>query len=115
MAPTMRWRMPPDISCGCCSRRVSGEGMRTAFSSSRARFQALGASRALVHPDRLGHLVADGEQRVQRGHGILQDHGDALAAHAAHLGVGFLQQVLALEQHPAAGDAAPPAAAGAGW
>jgi hypothetical protein len=60
---------------------------------------------SFMHADRLRHLVADGEQRVQRGHGILQDHGDALAAHAAHLGVGFLQQVLALEQHPAAGHA----------
>ena len=105
MAPTMRWRMPPDISCGYCRRRVSGDGMRTAFSSSRARAPGGGAAGALVHPDRLGHLVADGEQRVERGHRVLQDHGDALAAHAAHLGVGFLEQVLALEQHPAAGDA----------
>ena len=74
-------------------------GMRTAFSSSRARLQAVARPAPLVHPDRLRHLVADGEQRVQRGHRVLQDHGDALAAHAAHLGVGFLQQVLALEQH----------------
>ena len=41
MAPTMRWRMPPDISCGYCSRRVCGEGMRTDFSSSHARLHAL--------------------------------------------------------------------------
>ena len=36
MAPTMRWRMPPDISCGYCVTRVSGDGMRTAFKRSRA-------------------------------------------------------------------------------
>ncbi len=41
MAPTMRWRMPPDISCGYCVTRVSGDGMRTAFNSSRARAHAL--------------------------------------------------------------------------
>ncbi len=41
MAPTMRWRMPPDISCGNCDTRVLGEAMRTAFSSSTARCQAL--------------------------------------------------------------------------
>ena len=104
MAPTMRWRMPPDISCGYCLTRVSGDGMRTAFNSSRARLQAAGARLLFVHPDRLGDLVADREQRVQRGHRVLQDHRDPLAADVAHLGVGFLDQILALEQHPAADD-----------
>jgi len=32
--------MPPDISCGCCRRRVCGEGMRTDFKSSPARLHA---------------------------------------------------------------------------
>ena len=41
MAPTMRWRMPPDISCGNWVTRVSGEAMRTERSSPMARFQAL--------------------------------------------------------------------------
>ena len=41
IAPTMRWRMPPDISCGYCVTRVSGDGMRTALSNSRARLQAV--------------------------------------------------------------------------
>src|SRR5581483_4614824 len=75
------------------------------------RFQELGGARprgaapdALVHAQRLRHLVADGEERVQRGHRVLQDHRDALAPHPAHLAVGFLQQVLALEEHLAAGD-----------
>ena len=58
-----------------------------------------------MHPDRLGDLVADREQRVERSHRVLQDHRDPLAAHVAHLGVGFLDQILALEQHPAADDA----------
>ena len=72
------------------TRASRGEGMRTAFSSSARPAPGAGAAGALVHADRLRHLVADGEQRVQRGHRVLQDHGDALAAHAAHLGVGLV-------------------------
>jgi len=32
----------------------------------------------------LGDLVADGHERVQRRHGLLEHHGDLAAAHAAH-------------------------------
>ena len=116
MAPTMRWRMPPDISCGMLAqprlRRGDAHRLQQVAAPGSRRAPR---PRALVHPDRLRHLVADREQRVQRGHRVLQDHGDALAAHAAHLGVGFLQQVLALEHHPCRWRCAPPAAAGAGW
>ena len=63
-----------------------------------------GARGALMHPDRLGDLVADREQRVQRGHRVLQDHRDALAAHMPHLLVGFEDEIFALEQHLAADD-----------
>jgi hypothetical protein len=63
-----------------------------------------GAPRPFVNPDRLGHLVADREQRVQRGHRVLQDHGDPLASDMAHLGVGFLNEILAFEHHLAADD-----------
>ena len=41
MAPTIRCRMPPDISCGCCRTRVSGDAMRTAFSRPTARLHAV--------------------------------------------------------------------------
>ena len=40
MAPTMRWRMPPDIWCGYSPTRDSGAEMRTAFSRSLARLHA---------------------------------------------------------------------------
>ena len=36
MAPTMRWRMPPDIWCGYSRTRVSGAEMRTAREQVRA-------------------------------------------------------------------------------
>src|SRR5437762_6433698 len=58
-----------------------------------------------MHADRLGHLIADREERVQRGHRVLQDHRDPAAADLLHLLVGFPQQVFALEHHPAADDA----------
>ena len=34
--------------------------------------------------DGLGHLVADGLQRVERGHRLLEDHADVAAADRAH-------------------------------
>ena len=83
MAPTMRWRMPPDISCGILRARGSpARRCAPSLSSPTRALPGAGAAGALVHAERLADLVADGEQRVQRGHRVLQDHGDALAAHA---------------------------------
>ena len=45
------------------------------------------AARVLVHAHRLRDLVAHGEERIERGHRVLQDHSDALAADVAHLGL----------------------------
>ena len=45
----------------------------------------------------LGHLLADGEHRVEGGHGLLEDHGDAVAPDAAHLLLRAVQQVFPLE------------------
>ena len=57
-------------------RRRDAHGLQQAPSPGSRRLRAS----ALMHPDRLGDLVADREQRVQRGHRVLQDHRDALAA-----------------------------------
>ena len=64
------------------------------------------ARQALVQRDRLAHLAADGEQRIERGHRLLEDHRDLVAADALHLGLAELEQVLALEADGAADDAA---------
>ena len=40
--------------------------------------------RAAVDADRLGDLVADGVDRVEAGHRLLEHHGDVVAADAAH-------------------------------
>ena len=44
MAPTMRWRIPPDIWCGYSLTRVSGAEILTAFKRSRALVHALARS-----------------------------------------------------------------------
>ena len=62
-----------------------------------------------VHPQvdqqRLHDLEADGEHRVERRHRLLEDHRDVAPANLAHLVVGELQQVAALEEDAAADDA----------
>jgi hypothetical protein len=61
-----------------------------------------------MHEQGFGDLVADGEHRVQRGHRLLEDHRDLLAAQLAHLAFAEAEEVAALEQdlpvrHPAGG------------
>jgi len=46
-----------------------------------------------VDTQRLGDLVADGEDRIERGHRLLEDHGDAVASDIAHLRLAERQQV----------------------
>jgi hypothetical protein len=43
----------------------------------------------------LGHLAADREVGVQRGHGVLEDHRDLLAADLVQLGRGQVQDLAA--------------------
>ncbi len=93
IAPTMRWRMPPDISCGNCLTRVSGEEMRTDLSRRTAPAQALAT------------VARSWTRSGSPTYRVLQDHGDALATHAAHLRVRLVEQVLAFEHHPPADDA----------
>ena len=59
-----------------------------------------------VRPDRLDHLRVDAQQRVQRHHGVLEDHGDARSAQPPELGLAGGQKVPAVEDDPARGNAA---------
>ena len=45
-------------------------------------------------PDRFDDLIAHGEHRVQRGHGLLEDHRDVPAAHSHQLFLRQPQQVV---------------------
>ena len=47
-----------------------------------------------VELQRLHQLVADGVDRVERGHRVLKDHRDVVAPDPPHLRVGELDQVL---------------------
>ena len=84
MAIITRWRMPPESSCGYCFSRLSASEMRTAFSASTRALARLAARQAGMRLDRLDQLPADRQHRVERGHRLLEDHGDAVAADAPH-------------------------------
>ncbi|MDT4861467.1 hypothetical protein FQZ97_960730 [compost metagenome] len=61
---------------------------------------------APVPHDGLDDLLAHGEDRVERGHGFLEDHGDVPAAHVAHARGAERQQILSAVADGAAADAA---------
>src|SRR5262249_29759890 len=48
-------------------------------------------------------LVADREERIQRGHGVLQDHRDLLATDLPHLLGRLREEILTVEEDLAAG------------
>ena len=54
---------------------------------------------------RLHDLLSDRQDRIERGHRLLEDHGDVASAHRAHLVVGEIEQVAPLEQDAARGNA----------
>src|SRR5579875_19531 len=47
--------------------------------------------------DRLCNLIADGKDRIERGHRVLEDHGDLAAAQVRQLFLVLFQDVLAVE------------------
>src|SRR5438552_2087629 len=63
------------------------------------------AAQVLVKERGLRHLSEDGEERVERRHRILQDHGDAPATDAAQLTLALAGQVFSVEDDAASHDA----------
>ncbi len=55
------------------------------------------ARQTLMQPQGLADLAPDGQHRVERGHRLLEDHADGVAADAAHLALGQAEEVAALE------------------
>ncbi len=59
--------------------------------------QGLLPGRGLVgHPMKqqgFDELILNAQERVQRGHRVLENHGDAAAANAIELSLGHLQQI----------------------
>ena len=50
---------------------------------------------AAMGADDFAHLIADGEHRVEAGHGFLENHGNAVATDGAHGFFREFKQVLA--------------------
>src|SRR3990172_1900698 len=58
----------------------------------------------LMQLDRLADLVADGEDRIERGHRLLKDHRDLVAADLAHLLIFEPEQIPAAIEDLSADD-----------
>ena len=69
----------------------------------RGRARLACADRAM-RQDRLGQLPPDRQHRIERGHRLLEDHGDLGAAHLAHLALAERRQFAAAERDAAAGN-----------
>ena len=78
--------------------------MPTSFSSDGALGEGRLPVHAAVELERLGDLAADGEHRVQRARGLLEDHRDPVAPDVAHPVFRGLEQVFTLEQDLAPDD-----------
>src|SRR5262249_56313181 len=59
------------------------------------------AAEPLMQPQGLGDLAADGEDRIEAGHRLLEDHTDIVAADLAHGALAELEQVAPLETYRA--------------
>ncbi len=59
-------------------------------------------AQALVHEQHLADLLFHHVQRIQRHHGLLEDHRDLIAAHGAQADLGGADELLALETDRAA-------------
>ena len=57
-----------------------------------------------MQPDHLADLVADRQHRVQRRHGVLEDHGYFLAADLSHLLFAQILNVFSVQPDFSAGD-----------
>ena len=59
----------------------------------RGSLQLVALHLRVVYMDHFGNLFANGNQRIQAGHGVLKHHGDLLAADFAHLLIADFGQV----------------------
>ncbi len=86
--------------------RVSAAGMPTAISSSSALARAVALGHRQMGADRLDDLVADAQQRIERGQRVLEDRADLAPADRAHARRRQIVDALPGEPDLAAGDAA---------
>ena len=106
MAIIARWRMPPESWCGYSQRPPLGLGDPDQAQHFDGLLPRLLAGHRSMQADRLGDLVADPHHRVERGHRLLEDHRDAVAADRAHLVFVEAEKIGAFEHDGAADDLA---------
>ena len=81
-------------------RIIAEAGRRVGDSDHCEHFDGAIARRLPVHSEsqqeNLAHLLADREHRIERRHGVLEDHGDVRAPELAQLVVGRVEDLGAL-------------------
>ena len=77
----------------------AGVGNADLFQQGQGAGARLPLAHAHVQAQHLADLEADREHRIERGHRLLEDHGDVLAAQRAARGDRQLQQLAPLEAH----------------
>ena len=98
-----RYAVDGDPFCEVEAKLLNSADEVEEFEGAPARV-ALGVP-AMEHQD-LADLPLDRVQRVERGHRLLEDHRDLVAADLAHRGVGQVEQVLPHEADLAVCDSA---------
>ena len=77
--------------------RFSGLGISTSRNISIDFCSSFGSIELRVVFQRFVDLPADGENRVERSHGLLEDHADFVATNVSHLRFAQGQEILILE------------------
>jgi hypothetical protein len=94
--------MPPENSCGVPRLRVGDADELQQLDD--AVLDRVVLLVRVVRLDRLAELEADRQHRIERGHGVLEDHRGLVAADLPQLLLLQPQQILALEHRGAADD-----------
>ena len=85
IAMTARWRMPPEYSWGYARADPGRVGQLDAGQQLEAPASLRIRAGHAVRGHRLRDLVADAHERVERGHRVLVDHREPIAAQPPHL------------------------------
>ena len=78
-----RWRIPPENSCGYDWMRFSSVGNADLLEGLDGAAEGGLALESFMEFEGLGELGGDAHGGIERGHGVLENHGDLLASDAA--------------------------------